>query len=201
MNTCFLLVKQAVALVSFPAWVQRAASVLCLGGHVISLETAAWRHGESSSLICGRRVLCWEGPRVMLLVLWCYVIYKVFDSPSLTQPVLRRESSGPSGSSLRALESELREQEERESADAAHLLNCPILDTAHRRLVESVSVWGGAPPMSMVSDDFGLRYLIFHSFRERYTQAFISVVTYIMMPKFNGHPHHLWLTMPASFRD
>ncbi len=30
--------------------------------------------------------------------------------------------------------------------------------------------------MSMVSDDFGLRYLIFHSFRERYTQAFISVV-------------------------
>ncbi len=54
-----------------------------------------------------------------------------------------------------------------------------------------VSVCGGAPPMSMVSDDFGLRYLIFHSFRERYTQAFISVVTYIMMPKFNGHPHHL----------
>ncbi len=45
--------------------------------------------------------------------------------------------------------------------------------------------------MSMVSDDFGLRYLIFHSFRKIYTQAFISVVTYIMMPKFNGHPHHL----------
>ncbi len=63
---------------------------------------------------------------------------------------------------------------------------------AHRRLVESVSVWGGAPPMSMVSDDFGLRYLIFHSFRERYTQAIISVVTYVMMmPKFNGYQHHL----------
>ncbi len=148
MNTCFLLVKQAVALVSFRAWVQRAASVLCLGGHVISLETAAWRHGESSSLICGRRVLCWDGPRVMLLVLWCYGVYKVFDSPSclrLSQPVLRRESSGPSGSSLHALESELREQEERESADAAHLLNCPILDTAHRRLVESECPYGAEP--------------------------------------------------------
>ncbi len=34
--------------------------------------------------------------------------------------------------------------------------------------------------MSMVSDDFGLRYLIFHSFHEKYTQAFISVVTYII---------------------
>ncbi len=78
------------------------------------------------------------------------------------------------------------------------VLNSPIWTPAGRI---RVSVWGGAPPMSMVSDDFGLRYLIFHSFRERYTQAFISVVTYIMMPKFNGHPHHLWLTMPASFRD
>ncbi len=149
-NTCFLLVKQAVALVSFPAWVQRAASVLCLGGHVISLETAAWRHGESSSLICGRRVLCWDGPRVMLLVLWCYGVYKVFDSPSLSQPVLRRESSGPSGSSLRALESELREQEERESADAAHLLK--LSDFGHRPQAAGrirVSVWGGALPMSM----------------------------------------------------
>ncbi len=31
---------------------------------------------------------------------------------SLSQPVLRRESRGPSGSSLRELEGELREQEE-----------------------------------------------------------------------------------------
>ncbi len=202
MNTCFLLVKQAVALVSFPAWVQRAASVLCLGGNVISLETAAWRHGESSSFICGRRVLCWDGPRVMLLVLWCYGVYKVFDSSDgLSQPVLRRESSGPSGSSLRALESELREQEEGERGRGSSF---KLSDFGHRPQAAGqirVSVWGRAPPMSMVSDDFGLRYLIFHSFCERYTQAFISVVTYIMMPKFNGHPHHSWLMMPASFRD
>ncbi len=64
---------------------------------------------------------------------------------NLSQPVLRRESSGLSGSSLRALESELREQEERVSADAAHLLNCPILDTAHRRLVESECPYGAEP--------------------------------------------------------
>ncbi len=67
----------------------------------------------------------------MLLVLRRYGVYKVFDSSDgLSQPVLRRESSRPSVSSLRALESELREQEERESenADAPRLLNCPVLD-------------------------------------------------------------------------
>ncbi len=135
---------------------------------------------------------------VTLLVLRRYGVYKVFDSSDgLSQPVLRRESSGPSGSSLRELESELREQEEspgaqeRASCTLARCFKQSDLDTAHRWLVESVSIWGGAPPMSMVSDDFGLRYLIFHSFHERYTQAFIFVVTYIMMPKFNGHPHHL----------
>ncbi len=37
---------------------------------------------------------------------------------------------------------------------AAHrrvVLNCPVLDIAHRRLVQSVSVWGGAPPVSRLS--------------------------------------------------
>ncbi len=59
---------------------------------------------------------------------------------NLSQPVLRRESSVPSGS----LESEFREQEERESA---HGSSFKLFDfgPAHRRLVESVSVWGGAP--------------------------------------------------------
>ncbi len=59
-------------------------------------------------------VLCCDESVVTLLVLRRYGVYKVFDSSDgLSQPVLRRESSGPSGSSLRALESELREQEER----------------------------------------------------------------------------------------
>ncbi len=59
---------------------------------------------------------------VALLVLRCYGVYKVFDSSDgLSQPVLRRESSGPSGSSLRALESELREQEESPGAQEREL--------------------------------------------------------------------------------
>ncbi len=56
------------------------------------------------------------------------------------------------------------------------VLNSPIWPRPQAAARISVSVWGGAPPMSMVSDDFGLRYLIFHSFCERYTQALISVV-------------------------
>ncbi len=115
---------------------------------------------------------------------------KSFDSPSLSQPVLRRESSGPSGSRVARTGRESRSTRERESCMLARCFKQSDLDTAHRRLVESECLYG-APPMSMVSDDFGLRYLIFHSFRERYTQAFISVVTYVMMSKFNGYQHHL----------
>ncbi len=55
-------------------------------------------------------VLRWDESVVMLLVLRHYGVYKVFDSPSLSQPVLRRESSGPSGSSLRGLESDEHEK-------------------------------------------------------------------------------------------
>ncbi len=55
-------------------------------------------------------VLHWDESVVTLLVLRRYGVYKVFDSPSLSQPVLRRESSGPSGSSLRELESDEQEK-------------------------------------------------------------------------------------------
>ncbi len=48
---------------------------------------------------------------------------------NLSQPVLRRESSGPSGSSMRALESDEKEkQEERALHTGTLLLNCPVLD-------------------------------------------------------------------------
>ncbi len=76
---------------------------------------------------------------------FCDVTKSLVRLDNLSQPVESRESSGPSGSSLRALEGELREQEERASADAAHLLNCPILDTAHRRLIESECPYGAEP--------------------------------------------------------
>ncbi len=55
-------------------------------------------------------VLLWDESVITLLVLRRYGVYKVFDSPSLSQPVLRRESSGPSGSSLRELESDEQEK-------------------------------------------------------------------------------------------
>ncbi len=55
-------------------------------------------------------VLRWDESVVTLLVLRRYGVYKVFDSPSLSQPVLMRESSGPSGSSLRELESNEQEK-------------------------------------------------------------------------------------------
>ncbi len=89
---------------------------------------------------------------VTLLVLRRYGVYKVFDSSDgLSQPVLRRESSGPSGSSLRALDSELREQEEspgaqeRASCTLARCFKQSDLDTAHRRLVESECPYGAEP--------------------------------------------------------
>ncbi len=102
---------------------------------------------------------------VTLLVLRCYGFGTVLDF--FRWLVSRRESSGPaSRSTLRALEGEAREsrstrERERERGRASSF-ELSGFGPAHRRLVESVSVWGGAPPMSMVSDDFGLRYLIFH---------------------------------------
>ncbi len=115
------------------------SDLFCLGCHVgwfvflrwLCLETrgifensaaVAWRHGESPSLICGRLVLFQDGKRR-------YAAGSATFTESLdgfSQPVLRRESSGPSGSSLRELEGELREQEESVLHTGALLLNSPI---------------------------------------------------------------------------
>ncbi len=66
---------------------------------------------------------------------------------NLSQPVLRRESSGPSGS----LESEFREQEERAFCDWCVVLNSPIWPCPQVASRIRLSVWGGAPPMSRLS--------------------------------------------------
>ncbi len=61
-----------------------------------SSAAVACRHGESSSLICGRLVLFRDGKRR-------YAAGSATFTESLdgfSQPVLRRESSGPSGSSF-----------------------------------------------------------------------------------------------------
>ncbi len=111
----------------------------------------------------------------MLLVLRRYGVYKVFDSSDgLSQPVLRRESSGPSGSSLRALEGELREQEESPGAqerERSTLARC----FKQSDLALPTGGWSNQS-VCMGRSPACTRHLIFHSFRERYTQVFISVV-------------------------
>ncbi len=184
--TCFLLVKQAGSLSRFARGFPRVA----LGNSAGSRRCCVTSPGavlESRSYLM--LVLRCDESVVTLLVLKArvqrtvrVVLARIGERVARTGRESRstRESERGRGSSFK------------------------LSDFGHRPQAAGrirVSVWGGAPHMSMVSDDFGLHYLIFHSFRERYTQAFISVVTYIMMPKFNCHPHHLWLTMPASFRD
>ncbi len=122
-------------------------------------------------------------------------VCKVFDSPSSSQPVLRRESSGPSGSSLP--EGEMREQEESPGAQeraSVHwrvVLNAPILDTAHRRPVESECPYGAEPRPCPWFLGPCLHHLMFHSFHERYSyRSFIYVESHIKL-KLNGYQHHL----------
>ncbi len=103
-------------MVSFPTWVSTCCSGnLCWLASLLRDVTGepCWNHGVYLVL-----VLRWDEIVVTLLILRRYGVYKVFDSPSLSQPILRRESSGPSGSSLR----------ESENTDALRPLNCPILD-------------------------------------------------------------------------
>ncbi len=80
-------------------------------------------------------VLRGDGSVVTLLVLRRYGVYTVFDSRMryLSQPVLRRESSGPSFRRWRA-SFESRKSYRPQAADRIR-----------------VSVWGGAPPMSRLS--------------------------------------------------
>ncbi len=66
---------------------------------------------------------------------------------SLSQLMLRRESSGPaSGSSVRELERDEGEKQEREQSTGALFLNCPIWTRPQAAVRIRVSVWGGAPP-------------------------------------------------------
>ncbi len=83
---------------------------------------------------------------VTLLVLRCYGFGTVLDF--FRWLVSRRESSGPASRSRVARtgrESRSTRESERENADAPRLLNCPVLDTAHRRLVESECLYGVEP--------------------------------------------------------
>ncbi len=154
MILAFCWFKQAVALVSFPrvalgtfvssrTWVStRALGKLCC-----VTSPGSWNLRGYLML-----VLRWDGSVVTLLVLQRYGVYTVFDSRVryLSQPVLRRESSGPSFRRWRA-SFESRKSYKRGSREPARTqarrFKPSGLDIAHRRLVQSVSIWGGAPPM------------------------------------------------------
>ncbi len=120
-------------------------------------------------------------PRVAL---GCYGFGTVLDLPRWLAS--RRASSGPARVGGRSCESGKRSFEEfqrvqrckRESARTQRIvLNCPGLDIAHRRLVQSERRYGAEPRLpGYFFKAHDLSHLIFHSFRERYTRAFISVI-------------------------
>ncbi len=117
--------KQAGSLVSFPAWVPtRCSGNLCWLTLLLRDVTRepCWNRGGYLML-----VLRWDGSVVTLLVLRHYGVYTVFDSRVryLSQPVLRRESSGPSGSSFRRWRASF-ESRKRAFCDWRVVLNSPI---------------------------------------------------------------------------
>ncbi len=154
MILAFCWFKQAVALVSFPrvALGTFVSSRTCSGKTLLRDVTGepGWNLGGYLML-----VLRWDGSVVTLLVLRRYGVYTVFDSRVryLSQPVLRRESSGPSFRRWRA-SFESRKSYKRGSRASARTLARRFkpsgLDIAHRRLVQSVFVWGGAPPARLL---------------------------------------------------
>ncbi len=97
-------------------------------------------------------VLRSDGSVVTLLVLRRYGVYTVFDSRVryLSQPVSRREFSGPSGSSFRCWRASF-ESRKRAFCNWRVVLNSPIWPCPQAADRIRVSIWGGAPPMSMVS--------------------------------------------------
>ncbi len=86
----------------------------------------------------------------------------------LSQPMLRRESSGPaSESSVRELESDEGEKQERDITKHWRLvLNSPIWTRPQAVVRIRVSVWGRAPPRTVCVPC--LCHLIFNSYHERY---------------------------------
>ncbi len=135
----FCWFKQAVALVShvgFHALLWEPLSRLARGFPRVALGKTLLRDvtGEPCWNLGGylMLVLRWDESVVTLLVLRRYGVYTVFDSRVryLSQPVLRRESSGPSFRRWRASferrKSYKRGSRESENADAPRLLNCRI---------------------------------------------------------------------------
>ncbi len=155
-------------LASFSAWVQffvsgvtwsiRASSVAL----VWRLETAAWRHGESS-LLCSRWIRCsvilrlWHGLRLL---------------PMVGSEVSVQWTGARWRAQLRGVpeSSEIQEMFKRERRARALARRFKLSVFGHRPQAAGpirASVRGGAPPMSRLS---GVEFSdpTFHSFRGRY---------------------------------
>ncbi len=70
--------------------------------------------------------------------------------------------------SFKRCSSHVQESQERERAHSRVVLNCPGLDIAHRRLVQSERRYGAEPRPCPGFLGWNLRDPIFHSFRGRY---------------------------------
>ncbi len=128
------------ALASF----SRVSSVLCFGCHVVS----------SGSFGCSRVETCCS-PLQSLNSLLRYGFGTVLDFFRWLVP--RWASSGPARVGGRSCENgkhsfeefhrvqESQERQERERAHSRVVLNCPSLDIAHRRLVQSERRYGAEP--------------------------------------------------------
>ncbi len=119
------------------------SSVLCFGCHVVGSGSFG-----CSRDVTGKALLSSEV--VEFVILWCYGFGTVLDffgwfrceSPADRlpgQPCARWSAVTSSGAQ------ESCEREERERAHSRVVLNCPSLDIAHRRLVQSERRYGAEP--------------------------------------------------------
>ncbi len=119
--------------------------------------SAAWRHRESSSLLCSRCSVVlrhWHGPR---LHKWLVVKVRVQRTGARWRAQLRGVSEMFKPCS-RESESQKRREER---AHSRVVLNSPTWPCPRAACRIRLSVWGGAPPMSRLSG--GGSYVVRHS--------------------------------------
>ncbi len=187
--TCLDGFKAGSKLVRFPAW------VLCFGRHVFS----------SGSFGCSR-VETWDGcvtsPGKLSSAIVEFVaplrLWHSLRPPPMVGFVVRVQRAGFQVSLARVWARsyefgstrELQEGREERARGRASSFQLSGLDAAHRRLIESDCPYGVEPhPCPWFSGAMPTRHLIFNSMWKITYRYFMSVVTYIRMPKLNGHPH------------
>ncbi len=183
-DTCFRCFKQAVAFwFRFPAWVQCAPSVALLRlsrGRFVLLRLLSCGDLKLLREVTGKALLC--SAVIEFVAPWCYGFGTVLDffrwlAPRWASSGLARVGGRSCESGKRSFEEFQRVQifkrcsshvQERARAHSRVVLNCPGLDIAHRRLVQSERRYGAEPRPCPGFLGWNLRDPIFHSFRGRY---------------------------------